>query len=135
MLSCIILAAVCAAAASDAKSVTISNMKPRLSTNGEIVNAHDGTVRWLQGKDGTFAWYMHAAQYGECADPPHHGCEMTGPTHNTSCGFEPNHNVSTWKSGCFTSFWLDLVPAWLPLVLLKTPPPHTHRTRTISHRP
>lgn len=27
------------------KTVTISNIKPRLSTTGEIVNAHDGTVR------------------------------------------------------------------------------------------
>jgi hypothetical protein len=26
-------------------SVTISNVHPRLSTTGEIVNAHDGTVR------------------------------------------------------------------------------------------
>ena len=41
---------------------------------------------------------MHAAQYGECADPPHHGCEMTGPTQSASCGFKPNHNVSIWKS-------------------------------------
>lgn len=73
--------------------VTISNLKPRLSTTGEIVNAHDGTVRWFDGK-----WYMHAAQYGECADPPHHGCEMTGPTRSQSCGFHPNHNVSTWTS-------------------------------------
>jgi hypothetical protein len=73
--------------------VTISNLKPRLSTAGEIVNAHDGTVRWIDGK-----WYMHAAQYGECTDPPHHGCEMSGPTRAQSCGFHPNHNVSIWSS-------------------------------------
>ena len=73
--------------------VTISNIEPRLSTDGEIVNAHDGTVRWLDGK-----WYMHAAQYGECADPPQHGCGTTGSNRTASCGFQPDHNVSIWSS-------------------------------------
>ena len=76
-----------------AKRVTISNTAPRLSVNGDIVNAHDGTIRWFDG-----AWWMHAAEYGECWDPPHQGCEMSGPTRNASCGFEPHHNVSIWRS-------------------------------------
>jgi hypothetical protein len=74
-------------------TVTISNLSPRLSTTGEIVNAHDGTVRFIDG-----AWWMHAAEYGECADPPMRGCDQSGPTRNTSCGFKPDHNVSIWKS-------------------------------------
>ena len=37
---------------SSSTRVTISNIEPRLSKHGEIVNAHDGTVRWLRGK-----WY------------------------------------------------------------------------------
>ena len=44
-------------AAAATGTTTISNLKPRLSTTGEIVNAHDGTVRWLDG-----AYWMHAAQ-------------------------------------------------------------------------
>ena len=88
------VAAAASASSQPSTTVTINNLKPRLSTTGEIVNAHDGTVRWLDGK-----WYMHAAQYGECADPPHHGCEFTDPENQSkSCGFEPNHNVSTWTS-------------------------------------
>jgi hypothetical protein len=81
-------------AAGSSRVVIISNMEPpRLSTDGEIVNAHDGTVRSFNGK-----WYMHAAQYGECADPPRHGCEASGPTQAPDCGFHPNHNVSIWSS-------------------------------------
>ena len=78
---------------SSSETVTVSNLHPRLSTTGEIVNAHDGTYRYING-----SWWMHAAQYGECADPPHHGCDLSGPTRKTSCGFEPNHNISIWRS-------------------------------------
>ena len=77
----------------DGRKVTVSNLHPRLSKTGEIVNAHDGTYRLYNG-----TWWMHAAQYGECADPPHTGCEMSGPTRSTSCGFHPNHNISIWRS-------------------------------------
>ena len=42
--------------------VTIDNTKPRLDVNGEIVNSHDGTIRFLDGE-----WWLHAASYG--ADP------------------------------------------------------------------
>ena len=41
---------------------------------------------------------MHAAQYGECADPPKHGCETAGSNRTASCGFQPDHNVSIWSS-------------------------------------
>ena len=60
---------------STSTTVTVSNLHPRLSTTGEIVNAHDGTIRLING-----TWWMHAAQYSECADPPHRGCDLTGPT-------------------------------------------------------
>ena len=49
----------------ETRLVTISNIKPRLSNSGDIVNAHDGTIQWLQGK-----WYYHGAQYREDPDPP-----------------------------------------------------------------
>ena len=69
------------------KLVTIDNTKARLDRNGKIVNAHDGTVRWFEG-----SWWMHAAEYGECQDPPKHGCQQTP----SKCGFGPMHNVSIW---------------------------------------
>jgi len=69
--------------------ITISNTQPRLSVNGEIVNSHDGTIRWIDG----FFW-LHAASYGAggCQDPPHQGCEGGRPP---KCGFQSNHNVRT----------------------------------------
>ena len=41
------------------KNVTISNVLPRLDTRGNIVNAHDGTIRFIEG-----FWWLHAASYG-----------------------------------------------------------------------
>ena len=63
------LAAVQRQPRSSSALVTISNIEPRLSTDGEIVNAHDGTVRWVNGK-----WFMHAAQYG---GPVHRAVPVT----------------------------------------------------------
>ena len=73
-----------------ARLVTINNTRPRLDSKGQIMNAHDGTVRWLEG-----AWWMHAAEYGECADPAKHGSD-TGKS--SGCGFGPLHNVSIYRS-------------------------------------
>lgn len=72
-------------------NVTFDNTKPRLSDTGEIVNAHDGTIRYVDGY-----WWLHAASYGAggCVDPPHTGCERDA----SNCGFQQNHNVSIWKS-------------------------------------
>jgi hypothetical protein len=73
-------------------NVTISNALPRLDVHGEIVNAHDGTIRFYEG-----FWWLHAASYGagDCADPPHQGCERYK---GGDCGFQRNHNVSVWRS-------------------------------------
>eukprot|EP00040_Diaphanoeca_grandis_P042937 m.266442 g.266442 ORF g.266442 m.266442 type:complete len:436 (-) comp67484_c0_seq1:51-1358(-) len=93
----IVLTVVCMVMVSTAAgSITIDNTKPRLSVDGEIINAHDGTIRWLEGE-----WWIHAASYGTdvggalCDDPPLTGCQggSTG-----GCGFHPNHNVSVWSS-------------------------------------
>jgi len=76
-------------------AVTIDNMTPRLDVHGNIVNAHDGTIRWLEGE-----WWVHAAAYGAgpdgtlCDDPPKYGCS---PSPNR-CGFLGNHNVSVYSS-------------------------------------
>ena len=78
------------------KRVVIDNTQPRLGTDGAIINSHDGTIRWLEGR-----WWVHAASYGAdpggaglCDDPPHTGCEQT----EDACGFHPNHNVSVFSS-------------------------------------
>jgi hypothetical protein len=57
-----------------------------------LLQAHDGTIRFAEG-----FWWLHAASYGAggCLDPPKMGCTSTDPAH---CGFQPNHNVSIWKS-------------------------------------
>jgi hypothetical protein len=75
------------------KNVTFDNTKPRLATDGSIVNAHDGTIRFIDG-----SWWLHAASYGAegCQDPIPNGCSrMPG---KVPCGFQGNHNVSIWKS-------------------------------------
>ena len=38
------------------KRVVIDNTQPRLGTDGAIINSHDGTIRWLEGR-----WWVHAA--------------------------------------------------------------------------
>ena len=62
------------------RNVTIDNLKPRLDVNGVIIDAHDGSVQQFGGR-GLF--YMHAVQYGLCAEPANYGCDVT-PNH---CGF------------------------------------------------
>ena len=71
------------------RKITIDNTKPKLSKDGDIVNAHDGTYRKIGG-----FWYYHGAEYGLCHEPQKHGCDKT-PDH---CGFHNNHNVSVWRS-------------------------------------
>jgi hypothetical protein len=52
--------------------VTIDNRVPRLDVNGQIVDAHDGTVQQFQPGG---LYYMHAMQYGLCQEPPNYGCD------------------------------------------------------------
>jgi hypothetical protein len=86
------------AAAVRSHTVTIDNLSPRLDANGSIVNAHDGTIRWLDG-----AWWVHAASYGAggCRDPPHTGCERVPG--RVPCGFQGDHNVTMFRSPDLTS--------------------------------
>jgi hypothetical protein len=70
--------------------ITVDNNKPKFDTSGNIVNAHDGTYRFIDGM-----WYYHGAEYGLCAEPPKLGCDGGG-THG--CGFHGDHNVSIWRS-------------------------------------
>jgi hypothetical protein len=78
-----------------AKSVSVRNDQPRLDVNGNIMDAHDCTVRVLP--NGTYV--MHAIEYGLCVAPTGQGCDST-PDH---CGFRDSHNVSVWTSPDMTS--------------------------------
>lgn len=80
-----------AAIFTDASVVQISNLEPKRDIGGEIVNAHDGTYRLLDGY-----WYYHSAEYGLCAEPRPHGCTHGGI--GGGCGFHGDHNVSIWRS-------------------------------------
>lgn len=83
MLNCVALAAAAVAfiAACNATS-NISNASPRRSTDGKIMDAHDGNI-WYDGK-GTYFWF--AASYGECTEPSgSSGCSDAGP--NVSCEY------------------------------------------------
>jgi hypothetical protein len=55
-----------------AVQVTINNLKPRLDINGVIIDAHDGSIQQFE-KNGLY--YVHAAQYGLCQEPPNYGCD------------------------------------------------------------
>lgn len=57
---------------SAAVPVTINNLKPRLDVNGNIIDAHDGSIQQFE-KNGLY--YVHAMQYGLCEEPPNYGCD------------------------------------------------------------
>ena len=93
VLCALLICAITLGAGAETRLVTISNIKPRLSKSGEIVNAHDGTIQWLQGK-----WYYHGAQYREDPDPPQHGGQDTGsPFHNVSIWTSPDLSSGSWE--------------------------------------
>jgi hypothetical protein len=68
---------------SSAVPVTINNLKARLDVNGNMIDAHDGSIQQFE-KNGLY--YMHAMQYGLCEEPPNYGCDGVS---------EFNHQTST----------------------------------------
>ena len=73
------------------KRVVFSNLNPRLTTTGEIANAHDGTTRLWNG-----SYWMHAAAYHHGPDPAKHGGAPGYDIVN-------NHNISIWRSSDLSS--------------------------------
>eukprot|EP01116_Phalansterium_solitarium_P018894 TRINITY_DN5140_c0_g1_i1.p1 TRINITY_DN5140_c0_g1~~TRINITY_DN5140_c0_g1_i1.p1 ORF type:complete len:426 (-),score=61.04 TRINITY_DN5140_c0_g1_i1:27-1304(-) len=73
------------------KPVTINNLAPRLDVNGNIIDAHDGSIQKFSSNG---PYFYHAAEYGLCKEPQNYGCDQT-PDH---CGFHQNHNISIWTS-------------------------------------
>lgn len=75
-----------------ARIVTISNVEPRVTANGEIADAHDSKVTFF---DGVFYWF--AASYGACKEPlGANGCANVSIP--GACGFRFDHNVSLFTS-------------------------------------
>ncbi|CAF1299087.1 unnamed protein product [Didymodactylos carnosus] len=69
--------------------VTISNIIPRQDTDGNIMDAHEGSI--LLYDDLYFG-----ASYGLCKEPPGpSGCTVWNPG---GCGYQLNHNVSLYTS-------------------------------------
>jgi hypothetical protein len=74
-----------------AAHVTISNILPRRSTDGLIMDIHDGTLLLHE-----HLYYYFGASYGLCKEPPGEtGCAGMAIG---SCGFQLNHNVSLYTS-------------------------------------
>jgi hypothetical protein len=72
-------------------TTTVSNVLPRRSASGEVMDAHDSKMLFI---NGTFYWF--AGSYGDCIESPGpSGCAnlTTG-----ACGFQTNHNVSLFVS-------------------------------------
>ena len=71
--------------------MTLSNVVPRVDTNGNILDAHDGNIVYYDG-----LYYFFGPSYGLCREPAGpSGCASIQPG---SCGFQTNHNVSLYTS-------------------------------------
>jgi hypothetical protein len=79
--------------------VTIDNTKPRLDTNGNIVDGHDGVIRRVENVDGFTGYILFTLSYGDCKEPAKMGCDST-PDH---CGFQLTQNISVWKTETLSS--------------------------------
>lgn len=74
--------------------VFFNNNAPMLDTTGEILDAHDQSIR----KFGDF-YYRHALAYGPCKEPTGAGCDGTPD----QCGFQLNHTINVWRSPSLAS--------------------------------
>lgn len=94
-------------APTSALQVTVRNDLPRTTVSGQILDAHDSKMLFL---NGTFYWF--AASYGGCTiSPGPSGCANVT---QGACGFMANHSVSLYTS-------TDLV-AWSDPTVVFTAP-------------
>lgn len=77
-----------------ARTVTISNVQPRVDVNGKIIDAHDGSIQAFE--DDPTLYYVHAVQYGLCKSD---GCNFAA-----NCGRHKDHNISMWTTRDFTNW-------------------------------
>eukprot|EP01084_Bolivina_argentea_P110394 197137_1 len=84
----------------NSKIVTISNKIPRQDLNGNIIDAHDGTIiQWKPNGD----FFYYSMSYGLCQEPSgtnkSNGCAaMQG----NMCGFEYNQSINLYTSNNLT---------------------------------
>jgi hypothetical protein len=82
---------------------TVSNILPRRTTTGSIIDAHDGNV--VQDPHTPGLYYYFAAGYGDCREPPGlNGCASW--CDNCGCGFFYNHSVNVYATTDFVT-WED----------------------------
>lgn len=93
----LVAAAVVASAVTPARAklVTWNNTVPRLDSTGQIMDAHDNSLRKYPAVDPDGYYWLHSISYGACKEPPGMGCDQVG---KPPCGFQPNHTVNIWKS-------------------------------------
>merc|ERR1719409_832983 len=91
------------------EAVEISNIKPQLDVQGNIVQAKDGNIFFHNS-----LWHQFGTSYGLCREdpPPHSGC-LTMKV--GSCGFRLDHNISlytspTLESGSWTLAAKNVLP-------------------------
>ena len=80
--------------------ITISNINPRLDTNGNIIDAHDGNiVKWNNNNNPNNEYFYYSMGYGLCQEPSgsnkSNGCSAI---QTNQCGFENNHSVNLYTS-------------------------------------
>ena len=79
----------------------VSNLLPRRTTAGAIIDAHDGNVVEDPLTPGLF--YYFAAGYGDCEEPPgSNGCADW--CDGCGCGFFNNHSVNVYSSRDFNAW-------------------------------
>ena len=95
----VLLVVVAATTVCESLSV-ISNTKPRLDTEGRILDAHDGNIQQWE-PNGDFYWY--SIGYSNCTEPQNttNGCQYASV--NDSCGFQYNHTINLYISPNLTS--------------------------------
>jgi hypothetical protein len=73
------------------RSVTISNIKPRVDDTGEILRVQDGC---LSNFDGLY--YLYGARYQCCPVDEQPGCYQTCGWRNTTFAVYISHDLETW---------------------------------------
>lgn len=80
---------------------SVSNIVPRRSMAGAIIDAHDGNV--VEDPSTPGLYYYFAAGYGNCTEPPGlNGCATW--CDNCGCGFFYNHSVNVFSTTDFTTW-------------------------------
>ena len=93
-VAAVLAAEVLSSARAGTGSVTVSNILPRVTSSGDIIDAHDGNVLY---DTASGQYFYYAAGYGDCVEPPGlNGCASW--CDGCGCGFYYNHSVNLYSS-------------------------------------